>query len=122
MEIDIKKELKNLIQQLKSLSYDQGRGVVYERYVANKEHQINVLVNGLQLVNDTKPMEVDTPNAVKDVYFSMNRYDNNGNNVENGVFLHIGDTIVKICESPYDFKHFTQQITTIDNEISRDYM
>lgn len=85
MEVDIKKELKGLIQQLKSLSYDQGQGFDYERYVTNMEHRINDLVDGLQLVKDTKPMEVDTPNTVKDVHFSMNRYDNKGDIVENGV-------------------------------------
>lgn len=54
------------------------------------------------------------------VTFSLNRYDRDGDIFEEGVFLHFGDTSVKVCDHPAEFKCFLVQIKIIAKELEKE--
>ena len=51
------------------------------------------------------------------VAFSVNSYDSDGDIVEKGIFLHFGDTRVKVAENLTDFDLFPYQIFRMIREI-----
>lgn len=55
------------------------------------------------------------------VSFSVNRYDEDGDVIEIGVFLHFGDTSVKASESIADFAEFKDCIENIEQELKANY-
>lgn len=55
--------------------------------------------------------------------FSINRYDRDGDLVEEGVFLHFGSqgpgvgTMIKVCDKPEEFTDFVQKLADMTDEI-----
>lgn len=56
-----------------------------------------------------------------DITFSVNEYDRDGDCISVGVFLHFGDTKVKVANSVYDFPAIVQHIEAIRDEIQETY-
>ena len=53
--------------------------------------------------------------------FSINRHDRDGDVFDEGVFLHFGDTSVKVADSIADFKSFKIHISSMEQEIIENY-
>jgi hypothetical protein len=54
--------------------------------------------------------------------FSVNHYDRVGDIVDEGVFLHFGDTRIKVCDTPMDFEDFIDHLHCIHSEIAENYL
>ena len=55
---------------------------------------------------------------LRDITFSVNRYDCDGDMMQEGVFLHFGDcAVVKVCDSVLEFFNFVSRIKAIEREI-----
>ena len=52
-----------------------------------------------------------------DITFSISRYDYEGDKVEDGIYLHFGDTCVKVADSPSEAPQLLEQIRVIVEEI-----
>jgi hypothetical protein len=52
------------------------------------------------------------------VFFSVNEFDRDGDLVEEGVYLHFGDTKVKVAEDLKGYKDFVTELQRMDKEIS----
>lgn len=59
--------------------------------------------------------------SINDIFFSINRYDRDGDLVEEGVFLHFGDTSVKAADSTLEFRNLPSCIQSMVDEISANY-
>lgn len=57
----------------------------------------------------------------KAVTFSVNSYDRDGDILDDGVFLHFGNTAIKVADNFQDFLVFTEKIEKIKKEISESY-
>lgn len=51
------------------------------------------------------------------VFYSLNDYDSDGDIIEKGVFLHVGETRIKVAEQISEFSDFVSQIEDIHKEI-----
>jgi peptide methionine sulfoxide reductase MsrA len=59
---------------------------------------------------------------MKKVTFSLNLYDDEGDQYSEGIFIHIDDNIILRFENIEDVEDFTKQLTKIISEIRRDWM
>lgn len=57
----------------------------------------------------------------KDIMFSVNTYDKDGDVVDEGIFLHFGETVVKAADTFSDFRSLVGHIQSMVNEISENY-
>ena len=58
---------------------------------------------------------------LRDITFSVNRYDCDGDMMQEGVFLHFGDAaVVKVCGSVQKFGEFVERVNTIARDIEMD--
>lgn len=56
-----------------------------------------------------------------DVLFSVHDYDQDGDILERGIFLHFGSTRVKVAETLKEFKTVTDTISGMVEEIKENY-
>lgn len=56
-----------------------------------------------------------------DVLFSVHDYDQDGDILERGIFLHFGSTRVKVAETLKEFKTVTDTISGMAEEIKDNY-
>jgi hypothetical protein len=54
---------------------------------------------------------------VKDISFSINKYDKDGDITDEGIFLHFGETMVKVSSSFDDFKTIVNEFKKMIKEI-----
>jgi hypothetical protein len=55
---------------------------------------------------------------LRDITFSVNRYDCDGDMMQEGVFLHFGDcAVVKVSDSVLEFFNFVSRIKAIEREL-----
>ena len=54
---------------------------------------------------------------IEQIFFSVNTYDNEGDEVDNGVFLHFGDTMLKVADDPDDYDRFVEKLGGMSKEI-----
>ncbi len=52
-----------------------------------------------------------------DITFSVNSYDRDGDIIDKGIFLHFGDTMVRVADNLADFKSITFHMEKIVKEI-----
>ena len=52
-----------------------------------------------------------------DLSFSIDCFDSDGDRYEKGVYIHFGNTAVRICESVDDIEYFDERINKIISEI-----
>lgn len=57
----------------------------------------------------------------KDINFSLSDYDQDGDKVDNGVFLHFGTTRVKVAETVKDFREIVAHFESMIDEIESTY-
>lgn len=55
------------------------------------------------------------------VLFSVNRYDDDGDVVGEGVYLHFGETIVRVAETTEDLDAFEKNIKDLIEEVRTNY-
>jgi len=53
----------------------------------------------------------------QNISFSVDSFDSDGDRYERGVYIHFGDTAVRICESVDDIEYFDKKINKIISEI-----
>lgn len=58
---------------------------------------------------------------LKDVLFQVNDYDSDGDLSSIGIFLHFGDTRVKVADDLKEFKEFGEIIHKMIREIEETY-
>ena len=58
----------------------------------------------------------------KDIIFSVNEYDSDGDVTDKGVFLHFGETRVKAAETIDDFLLIVQHMKAMVSEIEDNYI
>jgi hypothetical protein len=58
---------------------------------------------------------------IPDVMFSVNEYDQDGDINDEGIYLHFGDTRVKVASSIVEFKQFVDRISSMVDEIEENY-
>ncbi len=56
-----------------------------------------------------------------DITFSVNSYDRDGDIIDKGIFLHFGDTMVRVADNLADFKSITFHMEKIVKEIEENY-
>jgi peptide methionine sulfoxide reductase MsrA len=59
---------------------------------------------------------------MKKATFSLNLYDDEGDQYSEGVFIHIDENIILRFENIEEVEDFTNQLTKITSEIRRDWM
>lgn len=57
----------------------------------------------------------------KNIMFSVNEYDRDGDATDEGVFLHFGGTRVKAAENISDFRTIVQHMESMVREIEENY-
>ena len=57
----------------------------------------------------------------KDIVFSVNEHDSDGDATDKGVFLHFGETRVKAADSIDDFRSIVQHMNAMVREIEENY-
>lgn len=57
----------------------------------------------------------------KDITFSVNEYDRDGDCIDKGVFLHFGQTRVKVSDSIKEFSEIVPHFESIRDEIENNY-
>ena len=57
----------------------------------------------------------------KNIGFSVNEYDSDGDATDKGVFLHFGETRVKAADSIDDFRSIVQHMNAMVREIEENY-
>jgi hypothetical protein len=57
----------------------------------------------------------------KDIMFSINDYDQDGDCTQTGVFLHFGDTRVKAADNFEEFSEIVQHFQSMIYEIEENY-
>lgn len=57
----------------------------------------------------------------KNIAFSVNDYDRDGDATDEGIFLHFGGTRVKAAESIEDFRTIVQHMEAMVREIEENY-
>ena len=58
---------------------------------------------------------------LNDILFSVNKYDSDGDIQESGIFLHFGDTSVKVARSIAGFSAVAERISSMQKEIRENY-
>lgn len=53
--------------------------------------------------------------------FSVHEYDEDGDIFEAGIYLHFGDTRIKIAETLAEFQHFASEANRVCAEIAQNY-
>lgn len=56
-----------------------------------------------------------------DIRFSVNRYDAMGDVIEVGIYLHFGETIIRVADNFNDFKTIVWQMEKIVKEYEENY-
>jgi peptide methionine sulfoxide reductase MsrA len=59
---------------------------------------------------------------MKNATFSLNLYNDEGDQYSEGVFIHIDNNIILRFENIEEVEDFTKQLTKITTEIRRDWM
>jgi hypothetical protein len=59
---------------------------------------------------------------MKEVSFSLNMYDDEGDKFVDGVLIHLDKNIILRFESIEEVEDFTKKLTNITSEIRRDWM
>jgi len=59
---------------------------------------------------------------VRDVLFSVNDYDSDGDVHEEGIYLHFGDTRIKVADSLKAFQDFITHLDAMCKEIADNYI
>ena len=54
--------------------------------------------------------------------FSVHEYDCDGDELERGIFLHFGDTRIKVGESVEELRALSKHIEKISKEIEENYL
>lgn len=57
----------------------------------------------------------------KDILFSVNEYDRDGDRTDAGIYLHFGDTRIKVANSLDEFKSVVDHISGMIDEIRDNY-
>lgn len=55
------------------------------------------------------------------IYFSINSYDSDGDVYEDGVYLHFGDTTIRVAENYIEFKEVVDRISLMQKQIEEMY-
>lgn len=55
------------------------------------------------------------------IYFSINSYDSDGDIYEDGVYLHFGDTTIRVAENYIEFKEVVDRISLMQKQIEEMY-
>lgn len=58
---------------------------------------------------------------LKDVMFSVHEYDADGDVVERGIYLHFGETRIKVSDNLKDFRDVADRIASMIDEIADNY-
>lgn len=58
---------------------------------------------------------------VDDIMFSVHEYDIDGEVTDNGIFLHFGETRVKVATDLHEFQQVIDRIASMKQEISDNY-
>jgi hypothetical protein len=58
---------------------------------------------------------------LKDILFSVNEYDRDGDRTDIGIYLHFGDTRVKVADDLDQFKLVVDRIRSMVDEIRDNY-
>lgn len=53
--------------------------------------------------------------------YSIHSYDGDGNPYEEGIFLHFGDTRIKVAEDINEFNEFLKKLFNMRHEIRSDF-
>jgi len=59
--------------------------------------------------------------SYKDLMFSVNEYDSDGDVSEFGIFLHFDDVKIKVSDSIEEFSDFIKHLQSIDQEIKENW-
>ena len=57
----------------------------------------------------------------KDIWFSIHDYDRDGDIYNRGIFLHFGETRIKVATTLEEFKRVTERISGMTDEIKENY-
>lgn len=57
----------------------------------------------------------------EDIFFSVNRYDSDGDVVEAGIFIDFGETSIRVAYNPQEFKLVSDRISSMYDEIKTKY-
>ena len=52
-----------------------------------------------------------------DIFFTINRYDRDGDLIDNGIFLHFDETIIKVAETIEEYDKVINHVISIKKEI-----
>jgi hypothetical protein len=58
---------------------------------------------------------------MNEVTFSVNNYDNEGDISQLGIYLHFGETRIRVAENLTDFKKFQNELDATYKEIKENY-
>jgi hypothetical protein len=58
---------------------------------------------------------------LKDIIFSVHDYDQDGDAVDRGIFLHFGETRVKVADNLNEFREVVERISKMVDEIRDNY-
>ena len=58
---------------------------------------------------------------LQDVLFSVNTYDRDGDCLETGIFLHFGETQIKVADTISEFVQVAERISSMEKEIRENY-
>ena len=55
------------------------------------------------------------------VFFSVNEFDKDGDLIDEGIFLHFGDSRVKVAKDLQEYREFISELKNMEQEISEGY-
>jgi hypothetical protein len=58
---------------------------------------------------------------INDILFSVHDYDKDGDVISSGIFLHFGETRIKVADNLDEFKKVTERISGMVDEIRDNY-
>ena len=58
----------------------------------------------------------------KEILFSVNDYDSDGDKIEKGIYRHFGNTRIKVSDTSEDFDKFILNLTGMAKEIKDNYL
>lgn len=58
---------------------------------------------------------------INDILFSVHDYDKDGDVISGGIFLHFGETRIKVADNLDEFKKVTERISGMVDEIRDNY-
>jgi hypothetical protein len=59
--------------------------------------------------------------GIGSILFSVNEYDRDGDQTDTGIYLHFGDTRIKVAKSLDEFKSVVARISGMVDEIRENY-